>query len=141
METEAHSLVLSLIWSVATYPNEPVVGFFGGTRGSQTGLLTWAGARLSLLDGQLDLRAVLKCRRAVFRGVDAAHSHDVAEVNYFPKPQKIRLSLLWILDSGTIRDKDFLKLCRLGPNQVNDIMESCWSLGLLVLSEFGFHRA
>lgn len=95
METEAQRV---MIWSVATYLNQLVVGFFGGTRGSQAGLLTWARACLSLLDGQLDLRAVLKCRRAVFCGMGAARSHDVAEVNYFPKPQKIKVSLLWILD-------------------------------------------
>lgn len=43
--------------------------------------------------------------------------------------------------SGTIHDNDFLKLCALGPNQINDIMVSCWSLCLPVVNEFGFHRA
>lgn len=83
-----------MMWSVATYLNQLVVGFFGGTRGSQTGLSAWARACLSLLEGQLDLMAVLKRRRAVFCGMGVAQSHDVAEVNYFPKLQTIRVSAM-----------------------------------------------
>lgn len=37
METEAPRV---MTWSMATYLSQLVVGFFGGTRGIQTGLLT-----------------------------------------------------------------------------------------------------
>lgn len=80
-----------MIWSMATYLNQLVVGFFWGTRGSQTGLFPWARVCLSLLDGQLDLRAVLKGRRAICCGMGASQSHDVAEIKYFPKPQKDKI--------------------------------------------------
>lgn len=43
---------------------------------------------------QLDLMAALKRRRAVFCGMGVAQSHDVAEVNYFPKLQTIRVSAM-----------------------------------------------
>ena len=49
--------------------------------------------------------------------------------------------LLWILRPGAISGKGCLKLWGLGPDQMNEIMASCWGLGFPVVNEFGFHRA
>lgn len=115
---------------MAIYLNQLVVGFFEGTRVEPDRIAYMRWGMFESPGRTVGLEGCSQCRRAVFCGMGAAQSYDIAEVNYFPKPRKI-ISLLWILDSGTICDKDFLKLCGFGPNQMNDIMVS-WSLGLPV---------